>query len=368
METPTALPIRARARFSVARLRLIVFAWFLVFGLGACAHYQLGTGSTVSFRTLYVAPVENKTLLPQARALLSTQLRETLLRDGRVTLVDSPASADATLQVVISDYHREIAAVREDDTGLARKFNLVLGTICTLRDNRAGKVLLRTGPSTRPGKPSPTAASSSPNTRRCPCSPRRFPLESPAPPWTCGKRSKAGAVRTGQSGIELFPASASIGVAMPSPYSPLLNPSLLAGDHANLAASVRGVADLGLPWLHCDIMDGHFVPNLSFGPETLAALRRSGVKLFRHPPDARRATPLHRTLRESRRQSHQHPHRARLRPCRHARPHPRLGLPVRHRAQPRHPGGRHRAFPGAGRPRPRDDRSRASGDRPSAAT
>lgn len=67
---------------------------------------------------------------------------------------------------------------------------------------------------------------------------------------------------------------------MPSPYSPLLNPSLLAGDHANLAASVRGVADLGLPWLHCDIMDGHFVPNLSFGPETLAALRRSGVKLF----------------------------------------------------------------------------------------
>jgi ribulose-phosphate 3-epimerase len=40
------------------------------------------------------------------------------------------------------------------------------------------------------------------------------------------------------------------------------------------------VEDLGLPWLHCDIMDGHFVPNLSFGPETLAALRRAGSKLF----------------------------------------------------------------------------------------
>ena len=61
---------------------------------------------------------------------------------------------------------------------------------------------------------------------------------------------------------------------------PLLNPSLLAGDHANLAASARLVADLGLPWLHCDIMDGHFVPNLTFGPETLAALRRAGSKLF----------------------------------------------------------------------------------------
>jgi len=67
---------------------------------------------------------------------------------------------------------------------------------------------------------------------------------------------------------------------MSSPLAPLLNPSLLAGDHANLAASARIVADLQLPWLHLDIMDGHFVPNLSFGPETLAALRRAGSKLF----------------------------------------------------------------------------------------
>ncbi len=63
-------------------------------------------------------------------------------------------------------------------------------------------------------------------------------------------------------------------------HASLLNPSLLAGDHANLAASARIVADLGLPWLHCDIMDAHFVPNLSFGPETLAALRRAGNALF----------------------------------------------------------------------------------------
>jgi ribulose-phosphate 3-epimerase len=63
-------------------------------------------------------------------------------------------------------------------------------------------------------------------------------------------------------------------------YAPLLNPSVLAGDHAHLAASARSVEALGLPWLHCDIMDGHFVPNLSFGPETLAALRRAGIKLF----------------------------------------------------------------------------------------
>jgi ribulose-phosphate 3-epimerase len=67
---------------------------------------------------------------------------------------------------------------------------------------------------------------------------------------------------------------------MSPPHAPLLNPSLLAGDHAHLAASADVVAQLQLPWLHCDIMDGHFVPNLSFGPETLAALRRAGSKLF----------------------------------------------------------------------------------------
>ena len=61
--------------------------------------------------------------------------------------------------------------------------------------------------------------------------------------------------------------------------APLLAPSLLAGDHAQLGASARLVSEAGLSWIHLDIMDGHFVPNLSFGPQTLAALRPAS-KLF----------------------------------------------------------------------------------------
>jgi ribulose-phosphate 3-epimerase len=61
---------------------------------------------------------------------------------------------------------------------------------------------------------------------------------------------------------------------------PILAPSLLASDHAALGKSAEAVARLGLKWLHLDMMDGHFVPNLSFGPETLASLRRDGSKLF----------------------------------------------------------------------------------------
>ena len=61
--------------------------------------------------------------------------------------------------------------------------------------------------------------------------------------------------------------------------APILAPSILAGDHANLAASAAIVEQTGLAWIHLDIMDGHFVPNLSFGPQTVAALRKNS-KLF----------------------------------------------------------------------------------------
>ncbi len=62
-------------------------------------------------------------------------------------------------------------------------------------------------------------------------------------------------------------------------HPPLLVPSILAGDHARLADSAALVERLGLPWIHLDIMDGHFVPNLTFGPGLVAALRQSS-KLF----------------------------------------------------------------------------------------
>ena len=113
------------------------------FFLLGCSAYRLGSPTEIPFDSLYIQPTQNSSFAPQAQQLLSSQIRKSIIRDGRVLLANNMDEAAARLEIKLVDYQRRSSAYSSDDIDVARSYSLSLVAEVSLWDLRKNAYLFK---------------------------------------------------------------------------------------------------------------------------------------------------------------------------------------------------------------------------------
>ena len=131
------------SHFSLARTLSVLVSIVVLSLFNGCANYNLGSSAEIPFKSIYIKPTTNHSYAPQAQPIVSAQIRETFIHDGRVKLVAKEADADAVLYVDLTDYKRSAGARNSKDTVIANDFDIRLIAEISLFDKSKGDYLFK---------------------------------------------------------------------------------------------------------------------------------------------------------------------------------------------------------------------------------
>jgi hypothetical protein len=125
------------------RLSTLISLALVLAAVAGCRSYQLGHPSELPFESIYIRPALNNSFAPQAQTLISSDMREAFIRDGRVKLVTNEVDADVVLLINMTDYERTPGARANDSTRKGFSFDITLNAMVSLYDQNKGRYLFQ---------------------------------------------------------------------------------------------------------------------------------------------------------------------------------------------------------------------------------